>query len=841
MIHKKGWDLTFSAPKSVSILGLSGKDSRLIEAHNNAVRTTLYYLESELVSTRKTIKGLTFRDPTKNITVAQFQHKTSRALDMQLHTHNLVMNITHDGEKWKSIESRNIYDNSRILGQIYQNELAKRVKDMGYGIAFDPKKGTFEIEDVPKDLIKQMSKRREDIEKAADKYGYRSARGMGDAAIRTRGRKQSIDDDVLQKKWQAEIKEFGFDPHSIIQRARGITPGNVGLIKQAVKGFFRGNTSLEAVRFAYKNMIYHEASIKKNELVLNTLKWTMGNVMVSQVYKALEILVEKGELVKRQVGNVDGFTSKDEIEKEQKIIKIMQEGKGRFKAIASGSFIEASLENQGLTPGHYASAKHILKSKDLVIGVQGYAGTGKTTMLEHVNNVILAAKSVFGDTTVRELGFAPTGVAAKELGGSGITSQTLASHLYPLQNRRNLSSYRNNIWFVDEASMVNSDAMKELLDHAKRLNSKVVLIGDVKQLSAIQSGKPYEQLIQHGMDYTVMKDIMRQKDSPRLLGAVKDSIENRVYGSFSKLKETLYENSNSEERITSLVDHYFSMGEDRENTLLLIPDNKTRNTVQDLIRERLKKEGKIDSKGHTFTAHISAQLTPHEMTKGQFYNPGMVIQFNRGYASLGVKKRETLEVIKVKGDMLFLKSAKGDEVRLLTRKIPFMNPKNLDVFEKVDRQVSVGNAIGIKRTDKDKGLLNGDKGKVISINQNEVTLSTENGFQKTIDFKEFKTWEHGYASTVYSAQGATTKNVIALIESWRRNLVTSRSFYVSISRAKENVFLYTDNKKKAIEGIQNRQGQKESALVDADGFMNYPAINKFENPLSKEKDMSLSR
>ena len=841
LTHKKGWDLTFSAPKSVSILALVGKDNRLVDVHNKAVRTTLDYLEKELVSTRKTIQGITTPEKTGNITVAQFQHKTSRALDMQLHTHNVVMNITHDSEKYKSIESRNIYDTSRLLGQIYQNELAKNVREIGYGIEFDPQKGTFEVEGVPKEVIKQMSKRRSDIEQAAEKYGYSSARGMGDAALRTRDKKQHVDESVLQKKWQAELEQSGFDPGSLIEKANG-APGKVRSITEAVKGFFRRSQPIEAVRFAYRNMMYHEASIRKSDLILNTLKWTMGNVTVADINKAVDRLETKGELVKRQVDNADGFTSKEEIKKEQDIIRIMQEGKGRFRAAAANSFIEASLKDQGLTPGQHKAATHILKSTDLVTGVQGYAGTGKTSMLKQVNTIIAAVRSVATDKTVREFGFAPTGAASRELKGSGLESGTLASHLHNLRMNRNPSAYRNNIWFVDEASMVNSSDMKTLLEHANRLNSKVVLLGDVKQLSAIQAGKPFEQLLQHGMDHTVMKDIMRQKDSPGLLGAVKDSIENRIQSSFRKLGGSIHEISDREKRINALVKHYFFMSrEQQKSTLVLIPDNDTRNAVQDRIRTQLRQEGRIATDDHTFTTHTSARLTPLQMTKGQFYKPGMVVQFNRDYAAFGVKKGDMLDVVNIKKDRLTLKNAKGREQSVSTQKIRFMNPGNIEVYEKMDRKISVGDVIRIKKTDKDKGLLNGDQGKVVKINGDNVTLRTDKNGEKNINLKEFRTWEHGYASTTYAAQGATSKNVIAMMESYRKNLVNSRSFYVSISRAKENVAVYTDNKQKTMEGIQNRQGQKESALVDAEGFVSIAVNERPEKNLTREKSYSMSR
>lgn len=156
--QSKAWDFTFSAPKSVSIMALVAGDRRLIDAHQGAVKTAL----DSMVRYEQTV----------NATFTSFLHTTSHALDPHLHTHNLTINATlsKDGN-WRSIDSSAIYKISMSIGGVYKMELAARVKELGYE-AEKGKHGNIEIKGVDKDLMDAFSKRRQEILKAKDEYGY---------------------------------------------------------------------------------------------------------------------------------------------------------------------------------------------------------------------------------------------------------------------------------------------------------------------------------------------------------------------------------------------------------------------------------------------------------------------------------------------------------------------------------------------------------------------------------------------------------------------------------------------------------------------------------------------
>ena len=123
-----------------------------------------------------------------------------------------------------------------------------------------------------------------------------------------------------------------------------------------------------------------------------------------------------------------------------------------------------------------------------------------------------------------------------------------------------------------------------------------------------------------------------------------------------------------------------------------------------------------------------------------------------------------------------------------------------------------GDQIQWRKTDKDLDLKNGLKGEVLKIEGDTATVRFKDGRVIDLNMKDQRHWDHGYASTIFSAQGQTYRDAIVLAESWRRNLINQKTFYVALSRAKENAYVYTDDKSKLIRGIEERTGEKTSAL-----------------------------
>ena len=161
--HRAGIDMTFSAPKSVSILSEVCDDERVREAHEKAVETTLRHIEEHYSQARQMEKGETARVNTRNLVIATFEHDTSRELDPQLHTHAVIMNMTQreDGE-WRALSNEELYGQKMYFGQYYRNELAANLKERGFEIESD-RRGLFEVRGVDKDLREHFSRRSEQM------------------------------------------------------------------------------------------------------------------------------------------------------------------------------------------------------------------------------------------------------------------------------------------------------------------------------------------------------------------------------------------------------------------------------------------------------------------------------------------------------------------------------------------------------------------------------------------------------------------------------------------------------------------------------------------------------
>ena len=210
--HSAGWDMTFSAPKSVSVLwALSPEGERQIieEAQRKAVLKATKYLEQDAAWARRG-KGGRVRERTAGLLTAQFDHHTSRDLDPQLHTHVFVFNLAprQDGS-WGAIVSKELYLAQKEAGLEYRNELANALEREGF--ALERTAGNFRVAAIPRDLEQAFSKRRQAIEEAAKTHGYSTPRGMELATLRTRRAKGKTETRELFSVWREEAKALGFE------------------------------------------------------------------------------------------------------------------------------------------------------------------------------------------------------------------------------------------------------------------------------------------------------------------------------------------------------------------------------------------------------------------------------------------------------------------------------------------------------------------------------------------------------------------------------------------------------------------------------------------------------
>lgn len=817
--HKCGWDFTFSAPKSVSILALAGKDERLIEAHNMANKTAMKFLEENYTRTRKNESGKTEESKSDNLTYASFRHETSRALDAQLHTHNVIMNATvNDLGEWRSIESKRMYEAKMLTGLVYRSSLAKAVESLGYEVAVTNRsKGFFEIQGVPQVAINSQSKRRQLIVEAAKERGISSQNGFETAALMTRSTKQKATKDELQQLWSGELKALGFDPKEVINHSK----------QSHINSKTPDNNALENdVRLAYRSLATMEATFTEKALLKEALTLSISSASINDIREIISDFIQKGEL-KMMAKDNDGFytlTTPKAIQIEQDIIKKMIQAKGKFSPTIPQTSIDNHIEkvregseHGGYTLGQEAAFRHALTGKDGVIGIQGLPGTGKTFMLKGVN-------SVANQNNVNVMGFAPTGSAAHTLyKDSGIESKTIDSFLYLAEIKAKAGKPildKGGIWVVDESSLSNAENMVKLLDTAKKAEARIVLLGDKDQLGAVEWGKPFEMLQTFGMSTVRMADIIRQAEGSQLKRAVELAADGHFSESMSTLGDSVIESSKGQP-LNDLVEHMKSLSNrELENTLVIIPDNKSRHQVMDKLREDRIERGMIDDKTtFTFTRHENANLNKVELTEPRFYERNDLIEFQQNIPSLDI---ETGSFFKVLG----IDSNKGETyLRIIdvnSKKALTLNPKNLldgadsklamSVYRERKIDLAKGDVIRWTKSRKDLGMLNGDVGTIKELDADSATIDFGDGKVKHINLKQNQNFDYGYAVTAYTSQGQTHQNAVMLAESNMKKLVNQKAYFVGISRAKETALIFTDNKTNLIKTIAKEDGSKTSTL-----------------------------
>jgi conjugative relaxase-like TrwC/TraI family protein len=783
--HQPGWDLTFSAPKSVSLLALVGEDRRVIEAHNLAVTEALRYLEATTAQARIKQAGKSAIETTANWIIARFNHDTSRELDPQLHTHAVVINATGraDGE-WRALSSREMFRAKMAGGAIYRAELARALQRLGYEVEVGHRDGRSEVKGFTREQLRHFSRRREEIEAALEQLGASGAKASAALALYTRARKGPIDRAEVYADWKSRAREQGIDfPALIPKRA---TPKEPDTAKPA----------REAVAWAIAHLTERESVISHRDIVRHALEYGTGKATLAEVIAGIREAKKTRVLLSVRDGR---YTTTKAIASESETLAAMRRGQARARAIASLEAARRVAQEHRLAVDQTDAAIFILTAKDRVIGVQGYAGTGKTHMLRAVREV--AQRVGF-----RVRGFAPSATAARVLEQhAGIPSDTLSRHLIDVAKESKPWQSESELWVVDEASMMSTEQARALVGAADRQKARLVLIGDRQQLPAIEAGRPFAMLLERGMASVEMRELKRQKN-PTLKAAVIDSIARREAAALKKLAGHTYAIANRKARIDAIVRDYLArpLGE-QEQTLIVTGVNDDRREINDQIRTKLKEERVLHGPEANATVLVQRDLTRAELTQPKSYQTGDIVRFGRAYPKLGIESGEYFMVTKVdiEGGVVHL-ARDGRTVIWEPRRASIV-----EVYQEESRTVLAGDRMRWTRNDRDLGRRNGETVQVLSVDADKAAVTvSDSGKVTTLDLARDLHWEHAYASTVHAAQGQTADRVLVHLDSKFEKTIGSESFYVAISRARREARLYVDDRSKLTLAVERSRQQQ---------------------------------
>lgn len=503
--RRAAFDLTFNAPKSVSVLFSQAElpHRRLIqEAQAEAVKAALEFMEQAAGQIRLGKDGTDFVPA--GFTVAMFEHATARLVpgesvpDCHLHTHAVCINtgITSDGTS-ATLDSREILRHKMAAGVLYRAELFRQL-ECKLGMVAKRGEKYCELQGVPEELIVEFSKRRRAIEDELASRGITTyGRATDDAALKTRTTKPKVDRAKFLEEWKRVGNDHGFSADDDFFRnamASAPTRDTPALVNDAVRRATAKVTAGQS-HFAEREFIRALGDELEDK-----------GVGVKEILDGARNFMQTCDVV--PVGEVKGerrFTTREMLELEQTMLAEAGELARRPHRVQK-RWVDAVLQEEkfGTIRGEQKAALvHVTQGRAVSI-VRGIAGSGKTYMLE-------AARKAWEAEGLSVIGATLSANAAKTLETeSGIHSSSIAKLIYDIDHgKRELTS--STVLVIDEAAMVGTRQMARFVSIARRVGSKLVLVGDDRQLQAIEAGAPFASMRMR-FGAAEMRDIQRQNE-----------------------------------------------------------------------------------------------------------------------------------------------------------------------------------------------------------------------------------------------------------------------------------------------------------------------------------------
>ena len=819
--HVKGWDLTFSAPKSVSVLAEITGSRVLFKAHNDAVKEAVTWLEQEVATIRRTGWLGKKTELTGNLVVALFQHDSSRAQDPQLHTHALVLNATQreDGE-WRSVYAPPMFEHKMAAGNVYRAALALGLQRVGLELEQTHADGRFELVGVPEKVLETFSKRRADIEAKLAEWNQEGAEMSAKAALRTRERKRPFSLGEQRQVWSAEAAALGFDPAQALRE---------GLSGEDRTRPVSDQDKLEILRDAIDRLSEREAAFTNADLVGATLAAGMGrlDVAAAKAIAAEATRTKSADLYEARIGERKAWTTPLAAQQEQRIEDQIGRGKGSVDAILGKRAVDKLLRDSKLNEGQRDAVKLIVSSKDQFVAVVGRPGTGKTTMVGSVKEILDRE----GYTAV---GMAPNGAAAKELadGGRLGVARTVASqiarvgrqisqlkNMEPEGRDTLMGEFRKQVWIVDESSQLANAEMRKLVQLASFTGAKVAFIGDPAQLEAINAGRPFDRMIKTKIRQVEMTEIHRQRHAAdRTL--VQTAIDRDISRAMTLLDPKIQQ-IEGDDREAELVRQWWT-SENRSETLMVSMRNVVKTRLNDLARDYRRGAGELGKEAD------AKQLFPvfgqrADRQHAASYKEGDVLRFSVEDQKMAIASDSYWHVLQVQGKTSVnrLTISDGEKILSFNARDAKGVLRHAEHFRPRVTTLAVNDRIVWNRPDREKGLVNGDVLTVEEVSERGVSARASDGRRiefdpspegKTGSSAQDQHWEHYYATSLYKSQGKTADRVLVDAPLQDAHMMNHHAFLVGVSRHREALTFFTDDKEALAKRIIHNPGDKTSAI-----------------------------
>jgi len=595
-----GFDATFSAPKSVSLLFALGDpetSNEVRNAHDSAVNAALGVLEDHASVGRRGRGGLV-KVTGNGFVAAGFRHRTSRAADPQLHTHVVIANLVHspaDG-RWTALDARPLYRWSRPVGFLYEAqlrwELTRRL-----GVAWGPlHNGIADVAHIPTAAIEAFSTRRRQIVEHLTLHGESGGRAAQIAAYATRAAKDpEATAENLVDGWRAKAESHGLDHHVLaaaLQRQELVEPP------------VAGSPSAEAlfVRLAAPDGLTCRRSTFGRAQVLEAICDRLPGggravdiVALGDAFPASDHVIpirpprfETGGTDRSANGadiSVERWTTPEMVATEHRLLDLVEAGQRAQVGRTQPEILVAALARQPtLEPEQESMVRQICTSGSRVDVIEGIAGSGKTFALA-------AAHQAWTGSGYRVRGACLAARAAQRLEeGSGIASTTLD------RLQRSLATDPlgpADVVVIDEAGMVSTRSLLGIVEQAQSARAKVVLVGDPRQLPELEAGGAFAALTQrHGR---AKLETNRRQSEPweqDALSHLRHGDPDRAFDQYLG-HDRIHHGTDSDDTRTQLVSDWHAARTAGVDALIVAAHLRSVDDLNDRARQLLQQEGQL--------------------------------------------------------------------------------------------------------------------------------------------------------------------------------------------------------------------------------------------------------
>ncbi|MDC7684516.1 MobF family relaxase [Asticcacaulis sp. BYS171W] len=876
--HAPGWDMTFSATKSASIMALVAGDERIQAAFNRSVQTTMDYAEKHFSITRQRTEGGAPKQMlTGNFTYATTSHSMSRAGDPEMHNHVVLANATRmaDGT-WRALETDPLYKHQQFLGNVQKAEFAHELQKLGYNLVQGKTQGTWEIAEFsaahraengktgigPADLlIETFSKRHVEIMgkiKAAEAdKGRELSKGERQTLIlKDRPQKLLTDREVQQALWKEVAKDAGVDLDQIASAAKtrevgqDLTPqrkGDIGLagkvmayIDEKVLGRTRDLSAEASLALGLRSQ-ERQSTIFTPYAVIFDAMLANGNRHRIQDYQATGFL-QRPEIVKADKEKLAHITTRRAIAMEDAIVERVIRSEARSKNFTPEATDRAMYgivaEGKALAPNTQQAAvvQHVLTDGARYSVIHGSAGTGKTTTFDLVRQTL----DRLSGGQVEIVALAPTHKAKGELADrAGIATDTVQMFLLQQQKGSGqivpsgqMANLKGKWLLVDEGSMLSNVQMDRIIDVAERAGvDKVIFSFDERQLAAMEAGAPARLAMHAGASTVYLKDNIRQADMPVLRAGIMKMADGKPWEALPSIRPYVLETQSNDDQILAraAVAKWQEMGPD---TKVVVGTNKMRGIANAMIRAELQDMGLVGREDVAHKTYVSENRTPEQLGMITGYALGQRIIFHKADEANRIGRHTVHSVVGIdmRTNRLTLESAAyGKRSYSLAGLTSGRDEPNFGVYREQTIKLSVGDQLAWNITDKKAGVTNNDAFTVVAINGRKLTTQREAEIEgvKSVKTQVFdlendpvaRFMSHGYSLTANRAQGASFDKVVAVLGSYMGEFANQARGYVMASRPKQEFQWVTDDLKSLFRRLAENDGINPSALNHIDRAM----------------------